>query len=306
MAQATVAGRREGFGATARTDTWWVGPLFVFLGISAFLIYGTWAAWQGNGYEIREDSLSPQKRGGEHFHDPGNKAVAPYLSPFFAPLIYDKNGSEHAWITGDLRRDWLPGWFPFSAGFLILAFPGLFRFTCYYYRKAYYRAFWADPPACAVGEPRKSYWGENRLPLILQNLHRYFMYIALIFLLLLSWDVLLAFRWPTDRDGNLLPNAGHQFGLGLGTVLMAVNVVLLAGFTFGCNSVRHLVGGRLDCFSCPNNVAKLRKRYTLWRWSTWFNNRHMEWAWVSLFSVGFTDFYIRMCSLGVWGDLRLI
>jgi hypothetical protein len=265
------------------------------------LIYGTWAAWQGDGYEIR------QSRGADKiFHQKDNKAVAPYLSPFYAPLIYDPNGtSHHAWIDHDIRPGWLPGWFPFSAGFLILAFPGLFRFTCYYYRKAYYRAFWADPPGCAVGEPRKSYWGENHWPLLFQNVHRYFMYIACLFLILLAWDALLAFRWPT-LDANGAPTSGHQFGIGLGTIIMVVNVVLLAGFTFGCNSVRHLVGGRMDCFSCPNNVARLRKRYTLWRWSTKFNEHHMEWAWFSLFSVGFTDFYIRMCALGVWTDLRLI
>src|SRR5262249_29943709 len=149
---------------------------------------------------------------------------------------------------------------PFSSGFLILAFPGLFRLTCYYYRKAYYRAFWADPPACAVGEPRKSYWGENRLPLILQNSHRYFMYAALVFLIILTWDALKAFWWPTDRSGN--PSTG-QFGIGLGTLIMVANVCLLAGFTFGCNSVRHLVGGRLNCFSCPRNPGQLRTGYKL-------------------------------------------
>ena len=55
---------------------------------------------------------------------------------------------------------------------LILWAPGGFRLTCYYYRGAYYKAFWADPPSCAVGEPRKSYWGERSFPLILQNVHR--------------------------------------------------------------------------------------------------------------------------------------
>ena len=299
MTQLSTLGKQEGFGVTARRDAWWVGPLLTLIGLSAFLIYGTWAAWQGDGYEIR------QKTGRQAFHDPDNKAVAPYLSPFFAPLIYDKGKSHHAWIKSDIRPSWLPGWFPFSAGFLILAFPGLFRFTCYYYRKAYYRAFWADPPACAVGEPRKTYWGENRLPLILQNLHRYFMYIILVFMVLLTWDALQAFWWPTNRHGELLPSGG-QFGIGLGTIIMVINVLCLAAFTFGCNSVRHLVGGRLNCFSCPKNPENLRLGYKLWRWSSLFNEHHMEWAWISLFTVGFTDLYIRMCSMGIWTDLRII
>lgn len=300
MAQASTLDKQEGLGTTDRRDAWMVGPILTFLGLSAFLVYGTWAAWQGANYEIRAE------RGGhDTFHQAGNDPVAPYLSPFFSPLIYDPNPRDpHAWFKGvDLRPSWLPGWFPFSAGFLILAFPGLFRFTCYYYRKAYYRAFWADPPACAVGEPRKSYWGENRAPLILQNLHRYAMYFAVVFLVLLWWDALHAFWWHNDRVGT--PTSGH-FGVGVGTLVMLVNVILLSGFTFGCNSVRHLVGGRLDCFSCPRNIENIRPAYKLWRFSTMLNEKHMEWAWASLFSVGFVDFYIRMCSLGIWRDIRIL
>jgi hypothetical protein len=295
MAQASTAGpHQQGFGATARRDAWWVGPILTVLGLTAFLVYGTWAAWQGNYFEIRKDRAD--------FHKPNNPAVAPYLAPFYAPLIYDPQ-SEHAWIRSDLRPAWLPAWFPFSSAFLILAFPGLFRFTCYYYRKAYYRSFWADPPACAVGEPRHGYWGENRLPLILQNFHRYALYAAIVFWFLLTYDALSAFVWPTlDADGN--PTGGRQFGMGLGTLIMLVNIVLIAGFTFGCNSFRHLVGGRLNCFACPHNLGQVTTRYKLWRRVTTLNERHMEWAWLSLFSVGFADLYIRLCAMGVWTDVR--
>jgi hypothetical protein len=303
MAQATTTRpHQEGFGATQRRDLWWLGPLLTVIGLSAFLIYGLVAAWQDSYFEIRQSSL----RGGS-FYSPDNKAVAPYLAPFYAPLIYDpsppSSQSEHAWAHGTLRPNWLPRWFPFSSAFLILIFPGMFRFTCYYYRKAYYRSFWADPPACGVGEPRHSYWGENFWPLLVQNSHRFWMYAALVFLLLLGWDALLAFWWPT-LDASGVPTGGHQFGMGLGTLIMVVNVVLLAGFTFGCNSVRHLVGGRLDCFSCPHNVSQSRPRYKLWQKVTLLNEHHMEWAWASLFSVGFTDLYIRLCAMGVWHDFR--
>ena len=147
------------------------------------------------------------------------------------------------------RPSWWPVWVPFSAAIFILWGPALFRLTCYYYRKAYYRAFWADPPACAVGEPRKSYWGENRWPLILQNSHRYWMYVATVFLVILWYDALHAFWWPSDRAGHHL-SGGHQVGMGLGTLIMLLNVVFLSFFTLGCNSVRHLVGGRHNCFNC--------------------------------------------------------
>jgi hypothetical protein len=43
---------------------------------------------------------------------------------------------------------WWPAALPFSAALLILWAPGGFRFTCYYYRGAYYKAFWQDPTAC--------------------------------------------------------------------------------------------------------------------------------------------------------------
>ena len=176
--------------------------------------------------------------------------------------------------------------------------------TCYYFRKAYYRGFWADPAACGVGEPRKSYWGENYLPLILQNVHRYFMYIAVLFLFVLWWDVLLAFWWHTDRSGTFLAH-GH-FGVGVGTLLMLADVTLLTGFTLGCNSVRHLVGGRHNCFHCPNNPHNVSTTYKFWRWSTFLNNWHTELGWVSLLGVGLVDVYIRLCSLNVLTDLRLL
>ena len=115
-------------------------------------------------------------------------------------------------------------------GALILWAPGGFRLTCYYYRGAYYKAFWADPPACTVGEPRKTYLGERSFPLIMQNVHRYFLYLALIFILILAYDVWKA-MWFADPAGGK-----PSFGIGIGTIVLAINVVLLSGYTFGCHS----------------------------------------------------------------------
>ena len=154
---------RRSFGQTSRKDNWWVVPLLTFLGLGTFIVYSTWAAFQGDHYRFGPVSLAV----------------------LFAGTFGD---SPHSWF-GAKPGLW-PAWLPFSPALLILWAPGGFRFTCYYYRGAYYKAFWADPPSCAVGEPRKSYWGENSLPLILQNVHRYFMYLALIFLVLLALDVL--------------------------------------------------------------------------------------------------------------------
>jgi hypothetical protein len=205
MTQLTTVAPPHGLGATMRRDAWWLGPLATLLGLSAFLIYANVIVFAVPGYfEIRQDR--------NDFFKPGNPDVAPYLAPFSSPLIYEAQ-SPHAWLHA-ARPGWWPSWFPFSSAMLILIFPAGFRVTCYYYRKAYYRAFWADPPACAVGEPRTTYWGENHWPLLLQNVHRYFLYFALLFIVFLTWDALLAFWWPTDRQGNLLPGGGHQVGMG--------------------------------------------------------------------------------------------
>ncbi|HMD55152.1 MAG TPA: hypothetical protein VKJ65_11440, partial [Phycisphaerae bacterium] len=153
---------RRGFGQTSRKGLWWLTPMVVFLGLGAFVVYSTWAALQGAHYYF-----------------------SPYLSPFYSPELFGSSG--HSWFGPEPR--WWPSWMPWSPAFFVLWAPAGFRLTCYYYRGAYYKAFWADPPSCAVGEPRKSYWGENSLPLILQNIHRYFAYLAIIFLFFLSSDV---------------------------------------------------------------------------------------------------------------------
>jgi len=238
----------------------------VFLALGAFVVYATWAAFQGNHY---------------HF--------GPYLSPFYSPEVFGE--TARSWFGPEPH--WWPGWLPWSPAFLILWAPGGFRVTCYYYRGAYYKAFWADPPACAVGEPRARYLGERSFPLILQNAHRYFLYLALPFLVFLSIDVWHALWFPDGAGGT-------ELGVGVGTLVLAMNVVLLGGYTLGCHSLRHLVGGGLDEISCAPTCQ------SAWRCVSGLNRRHMLWAWMSLFWVGFSDAYVRLCAMGVWHDWRII
>lgn len=258
--------KRRGFGETLRKDAWWTQPAAVFMGFTAFVVYSTWAAYQG-----------------EHY------AWGPYLSPFYSPLLFGEG--EHS-LIGQGKPGWWPDWLQFSPAVFILWAPVGFRLTCYYYRGAYYKAFWADPPNCAVGEPRKSYWGENSFPLIIQNIHRYFLIFALALLVFLSLDVWHALWFP-NGDGT------KSFGLGLGTLVLAINVVLLAGYTFGCHSLRHLVGGGLDLLSGRPI------RFLSYRCVSCLNRRHMLWAWMSLVWVGFADLYVRLCSMGIWTDWRI-
>jgi len=183
---------------------------------------------------------------------------------------------------------------PFSPALLILPFPGLFRFTCYYYRGAYYKAFWSDPPSCTVGEPRKGYRGERSFPLIIQNIHRYFLYFALLFLVFLSHDAWKAMWFADPQTG------AEHFGIGLGTLVLTANVILLGGYTFGCHSLRHLVGGYLD------RLSGRPVRKTAYDCVSCLNRGHMRWAWCSLFMVAFSDIYVRMLSMGIWTDWRLL
>ncbi|HUX67663.1 MAG TPA: hypothetical protein VMV31_09250 [Terriglobales bacterium] len=245
---------KRGFGKTTRPDRWWLNPLLVFLGLGSFLVYSTWAALQNAHYSF-----------------------GPYLSPMYSPLLMTS------------RPGWWPAFLPFSAAMLILWAPGGFRITCYYYRGAYYKAFWADPPGCAVGEPRKKYWGERKFPLILQNIHRYFLYLALVFIVLLAHDAWQALWWTV--------NGAKQFELRVGTLVMIINPILLGCYTLGCHSLRHLVGGRKD------EIGEGRRK--AYGCVSCLNRRHMMWAWCSLFWVMFTDVYVRLCAMGVWHDWRI-
>jgi len=243
---------------TLRTDRWWLDPLATFVVFSAFVVYATWRAFADEYYY-----------------------ASPYLSPFYSPCLGDcVEGSS------DFGQP-LAG-FPLSAALIILIFPLGFRMTCYYYRKAYYRAFWLSPPACAVAEPHTAYTGETRLPLILQNLHRWFWYAAVVVAAILTYDTVLAFR-NEDKEW------GH---MGLGTLLMIVNIVLIWAYTLSCHSCRHVVGGRLRHFS------KHPVRYQLWTWVSRLNAHHAKFAWYSLFSVALVDLYVYLLANGTIDDVR--
>jgi len=198
-------------------------------------------------------------------------AYAPYLSPFYSPFIKVAGIPPAIWVA----------WAPLA-----------FRLTCYYYRKAYFRAFFWHPRSCAVPEPhRGTYKGETAFPWILNNFHRFAFYATVVQVGFLWFDALVAFDF------------GGRFGIGLGSLLMLANVLLLSGYTFGCHAFRHLAGGELNCFSC-SQVAKARWR--LWKGVTVLNIKHDRWAWASLFSVAATDIYIRLLIAGVLHDPRWI
>jgi hypothetical protein len=114
-----------------------------------------------------------------------------------------------------------------------------------------------------------------------------------VFIVLLSIDVVKGFCFNDPRTGHA------TFGVGIGSLVLLLNVVLIGGYTLGCHSFRHLVGGIMDQMS----RAPLRKK--VYDCASCLNRQHPKWAWCSLVWVGFTDIYIRLCAMGVIHDLRI-
>jgi hypothetical protein len=240
-----------------RNDRWWLEPVVIVTVLGAFILY----------------SLVASVVNANYFYEP-------YLSPFYSPCLTTSCVHPTLPIIGS--------WYTLSPAFLIVGSPLAFRVTCYYYRRSYYRAFFWSPPACTVPDARAKYSGETKLPFILQNIHRYALYLAIPVLAILWWDAILAF----NLRGHLM--------IGLGSVIMVTNVVLLTGYTVGCHAARYLVGGYLDSFHGKSF------RFRLWELATKLNERHSRWAWVSLFGVALTDVYIRLCAMGVIADPRIV
>jgi hypothetical protein len=257
------AGRAQPSARTLRTDRWWLSPLFVASVLGVFLVYTTIRIFMRDYYWAAD----------QH-----------YLTPLYSPCLSDScvPGSAHFGTP-------LPE-LPFAIPLPVLIFPiiGGFRLTCYYYRKAGYRAFLQSPPACAVREPGKSYKGESGFPLILQNSHRYFFYLASLLLLINTYDAVLAF----------LPPSGG-FRIGIGSLLLVAMVASLWLYSLSCHACRHIVGGRLKHFS------KHPVQYWFWTQVSKLNGRHMQFAWVSLVLVMVADAYIMSVAAGWITDFAL-
>ena len=241
-----------------RTDRWWLQPLITVVVLVLFIAYSTFRAFQ-NAYYY----------------------ASPYISPFYSPCITTR-------CEGDSFPEFFAGPAWISPALYILVLPLGIRLTCYYYRKAYYRSFWLSPPACAVAEPHRRYTGETRLPLLGQNIHRYFLYAALLFNVILFYEAFRGFRDETGEWGHM----------GLGTVILLVNAVMLFLYSISCHSCRHIVGGRL------NNFSEHPLRYKAWTQVSKLNARHMQYAWISLFTVAFADFYVFLLATGTITDLH--
>ena len=263
-ARAPLGARAAIAAKTLRTDRWWIEPVYTVVGLSAWLIWGLVHTLLIRDYYFVQ---------GAGYH---------YLTPFFSPCVNVSCVPEAA----EFGR-FMPSWaLPFAI--LSLPFLLLFRLTCYYYRRAYYRSYWLSPPACAVPDGHAKYTGETRFPLIFQNLHRYAFYAAVIISVINTWDAIRSFH---GTEG---------FGFGLGNVLLVGNVVLLWAYTISCHSCRHIVGGRLKHFS------RHPVRYRVWGFVSKLNARHKELAWITLGTLALVDIYVLALAAGWFSDLRFI
>jgi hypothetical protein len=249
---------------TLRTDRWWLPPLLTVLGLTAWLTYAVVHSYMQKWYFVE----------GPGYH---------YLTPFYSPCVSDACDPNAAEFGRFLPKTPLLPYAVLSLPFLLL-----FRLTCYYYRRAYYRSFWMSPPACAVPDGHKRYTGETRFPLVVQNLHRYFFYAAVLISLVNTWDAIISFHGTKG------------FGFGLGNLVLLANVVLLWAYTLSCHSCRHITAGRLRHFS------KHPLRYRSWVFISRLNARHMLLAWITLGTLALTDFYVMGLSAGWYSDLRFI
>lgn len=250
---------------TLRSDRWWVSPAVTVTLLTAFVAYTTWAIVVNKDYYV------------------GLAAHRDLISPLYSPCL---TGSC---VAGAGGSKFVINWWHITPALVVFLGPLPFRGTCYYYRRAYYRSFWQSPPACAVSDGHKRYTGESRLPLILQNLHRYFYVIALLFNVVLTIDAVMAFRMP--GDGGI--------GVSVGTLVLVANATLLWLYSLSCHAGRHLCGGNVRSFS------KHPVRYRIWKVFTPLNMKHMQIAWASLVVVALSDLYVRLVASGAFHDPKL-
>ena len=246
---------------TLRQDSWWVEPVVTVTVLTAFVVYSTWAAFINKNYYV-----------GPSVH---RNLISPFYSPCLAGSCVPGSHPFGIWFT----------FWELSPALLILIFPLGFRLTCYYYRKAYYRSFWWSPPACSVADAHGSYSGETRLPLVLQNVHRYFFWILLLFNAVLTYDAVEAFRQP-----------GLGIGISVGTVVLCANAAFLWLYSLSCHACRHFCGGNVKSF------ARHPTRHKMWKFVSPLNAHHMRFAWISLFGVALCDLYVRLVASGTIHD----
>ena len=262
----------NGLGRTNRIDNWLRQPLAMGIALTAAMIYTAVRLF------LYPDTI--------HYDVNG----ATVMSPIFSPNVLE-------WELFGLK-EWgetdAPSWV--NAAILVLWIPFGFRGTCYYMRRVYYRTFFASPVACWVDEPeinkKIGYKGEKRL-FIFNNLHRYFLYAAMIILAIKWWDV--------THTLHFTEGAAQGWGICIGTLVMGFEAFLLTMYVTSCHALRHLAGGVLDRWTSP--IAKLRGK--LFGRISVLNRSHGFWFWTSLTFVFLGDLWVLAVDAEMVSDMVL-
>jgi len=181
----------------------------------------------------------------------------------------------------------------YSPTILIVPLPGVFRLTCYAYRKDYHRHLFNHPLGCANADradtEKRKYTGERNAIFQLENFHRYFLYIGIAILPFFYYDFVHSLVFSNS--------------LRLGSLFLLVNALTLTAWTLSCHAFRHVIGGNVDCYSC---VAGGGLRKSVYERQSWLNKHHEALAWVSLLFIFFTDLYLRGLAGGLPLDATLL
>ena len=238
---------KRGFGRTDRIDYWWTEPVWMAVALTAALIYTAVRVvmWDGS----------------IHYDD--HRVTSPIFSPDVLHMLHITNH---------------PGWM--NSAMLILWIPFGFRGTCYYMRRVYHRTFFQNPTGCMVSKPGISYTvdykGEKGL-FILNNIHRYMLYLAILVLSVKFYDVLLTTRFD---DGSR--------AVSIGTMVLGIEAFLLFMYVASCHAFRHLFGGGMDQWR--GGISGIFG--SIYRWVSGVNVHHAFWFWTSLAMVFLGDLFV--------------
>ena len=274
MAIDTVKSSAAAMPDTQRKDNWRAQPLAAAVALLGFIAYSSWRVFENQFYDTTRAAANA-----------AGAVIPHYLSPFYAIPTPETDFFTHGGLAAT-----------FVSAFIALVIPVSFRASCYFCRRTFYRALFGDPSACAVKEvmARKSYTGERHLPFSLFNLHRYAFYAVLVLVVLHWFHLYEAFWFKSGDDGKA------HLGIGIGTLLLAIDTVALTLYVASCHSFRHLMGGFVNRFSADSGS---RSRYDLWKTITGLNEHHGRYFWLSLGSIWLADLYIRIVASGAIKDL---
>ena len=264
MSDAIKLPMKKGFGITDRVDKWWNKPFWMGFGLSLALVYTALRVLVWNG-EIHYDN---------------HRVTSPIFSPDVIHIF-------------DLQT---PHWM--NSALLILWIPFGFRGTCYYMRKVSHRVFFQNPTACVVAKPKISYKidykGEKGL-FILNNIHRYMLYLAIIILSMKVYDVYHTMWFQGD-------NGVESFGISIGTLVLAIESILLFMYVASCHAFRHLFGGGMNQWrsGISGIFGKLHIKISN------LNIEHAFWFWTSLVMVFLGDLFVWAVAEGIINDIHWI